>query len=382
MLDRPTVESWLTTDRGRRALALEDGRVVGYVAVVRLRRLVGPRRRAAAGGRSRAARAGLGPGPGPLGAAAGPRLRAGASSFVEVVADQEGACAMFGALGLPGRGPAARPRARPRRSICATSSCSPTRSPTTGRRWRRRGSTTLWGERGTRRVGRTSYGDLHDPAPHRARRRRRRPRHAPHRRRARTAAAPAARAGGRQAGGQARVAPGQGGAPRRRPRRRAGEDRRRALGRRAPGARPPLQGRGVVVEPRLPAAGAGLPDDGPDGRRPDLRRRPGLAQRAAGPLRRRERARRAGAVQRPADQPGRAEGGDRHRRRELRPRHRQLRARHGAAAADPRDGRHCRRSRWAATSPSPPARSCCGPRCSSSCSTSRRPRACASSRCS
>jgi GNAT superfamily N-acetyltransferase len=35
VLDRPTVEGWLTTDRGRRGLAFdEDGRVVGYVAVV------------------------------------------------------------------------------------------------------------------------------------------------------------------------------------------------------------------------------------------------------------------------------------------------------------------------------------------------------------
>ena len=37
MLDRATVEGWLTADRGRRALAFDDdGRVVGYVAVVRL----------------------------------------------------------------------------------------------------------------------------------------------------------------------------------------------------------------------------------------------------------------------------------------------------------------------------------------------------------
>ena len=37
MLDRATVEGWLTGDRGRRGLAFDDdGRVVGYVAVVRL----------------------------------------------------------------------------------------------------------------------------------------------------------------------------------------------------------------------------------------------------------------------------------------------------------------------------------------------------------
>ena len=79
---------------------------------------------------------------------------------------------------------------------------------------------------------------------------------------------------------------------------------------------------------------------GPGGRRADRRRRPGLAQRAPGPLRGRERARRARALQRAADQPGRAEGGARHGRAQLRPRRRELRARHGQAAADPVDGRH------------------------------------------
>ena len=35
VLDRATVEGWLTAGRGRRGLAFdEDGRVVGYVAVV------------------------------------------------------------------------------------------------------------------------------------------------------------------------------------------------------------------------------------------------------------------------------------------------------------------------------------------------------------
>jgi GNAT superfamily N-acetyltransferase len=37
VLDRATVEGWLTGERGRRGLALsDDGRVVGYVAVIRL----------------------------------------------------------------------------------------------------------------------------------------------------------------------------------------------------------------------------------------------------------------------------------------------------------------------------------------------------------
>ena len=37
VLDRATVEGWLTSDRGRRGLAFDEaGRVVGYVAVVRL----------------------------------------------------------------------------------------------------------------------------------------------------------------------------------------------------------------------------------------------------------------------------------------------------------------------------------------------------------
>ena len=37
VLDRATVEGWLTGERGRRGLAFsDDGRVVGYVAVIRL----------------------------------------------------------------------------------------------------------------------------------------------------------------------------------------------------------------------------------------------------------------------------------------------------------------------------------------------------------
>ena len=103
VLDRPTVESWLTTDHGRRALALEDGRVVGYVAVVRLpgwsdhvgelRLVVDPERRGRGLGRDLARWALL------------QALDCGLGKvFVEVVADQEGACAMFGALGFSAEG--------------------------------------------------------------------------------------------------------------------------------------------------------------------------------------------------------------------------------------------------------------------------------------
>ena len=103
VLDRPTVEGWLTTDRGRRALAVEDGRVVGYVAVIRLagwsdhvgevRLVVDPQQRGRGLGRDLARWALL------------QALECGLSKLsVEVVADQEGACAMFGALGFQAEG--------------------------------------------------------------------------------------------------------------------------------------------------------------------------------------------------------------------------------------------------------------------------------------
>ena len=49
----------------------------------------------------------------------------------------------------------------------------------------------------------------------------------------------------------------------------------------------------------------------------------------------------------------------------LRPGRAQPAAGHGQRAAGAGDGGHLRRSRWAGTSPPPPAPSCCAPRCSS-----------------
>ena len=103
VLDRPTVEGWLTADRGRRALAVDDGRVVGYVAVVRLsgwsdhvgdvRLVVDPDQRGKGVGRTLARWALL------------QALGAGLSKLtVEVVAEQEGAVAMFGSLGFRAEG--------------------------------------------------------------------------------------------------------------------------------------------------------------------------------------------------------------------------------------------------------------------------------------
>jgi L-amino acid N-acyltransferase YncA len=104
VLDRATVEGWLTADRGRRALAFDDdGRVVGYVAVVRLsgwsdhvgdvRLVVDPDQRGKGLGRSLARWALL------------QALEAGLSKLtVEVVAEQEGAVAMFSGLGFQAEG--------------------------------------------------------------------------------------------------------------------------------------------------------------------------------------------------------------------------------------------------------------------------------------
>ena len=103
VLDRPTVESWVTGDRGRRAIALEDDRVVGYIAVLPLpgwsnhvgevRLVVDPQRRGRGVGRALARWALL------------EALDCGLSKLsVEVVADQEGAVAMFGALGFHAEG--------------------------------------------------------------------------------------------------------------------------------------------------------------------------------------------------------------------------------------------------------------------------------------
>jgi len=100
VLDRATVEGWLTGDRGRRALAFaDDGSVVGYVAVIRLtgwsdhvgevRLVVDPDHRGQGLGRALARWALL------------QALDCGLSKLtVEVVAEQEGALAMFGGLGF------------------------------------------------------------------------------------------------------------------------------------------------------------------------------------------------------------------------------------------------------------------------------------------
>ena len=100
VLDRSTVEGWLTTERGRRGLAFgEDGGVVGYVAVVPhtgwsdhvgdVRLVVDPQRRAQGLGRALARWALL------------QAVECGLTKLtVEVVAEQEGAVAMFSGLGF------------------------------------------------------------------------------------------------------------------------------------------------------------------------------------------------------------------------------------------------------------------------------------------
>ena len=100
VLDRATVEGWLTAQRGRRALAVgDDGSVIGYVAVVRLsgwsdhvgdlRLVVDPAVRGQGLGRALARWALLQAVDGGL-----------AKLTVEVVAEQEGAVAMFTSLGF------------------------------------------------------------------------------------------------------------------------------------------------------------------------------------------------------------------------------------------------------------------------------------------
>jgi ribosomal protein S18 acetylase RimI-like enzyme len=104
VLDRATIESWLTTDSGRRALAHdEDGSVVGYVAVIRLtgwsdhvgevRLVVDPGHRGQGLGRALARWALL------------QAVDCGLAKLtVEVVAEQEGAVAMFTGLGFQAEG--------------------------------------------------------------------------------------------------------------------------------------------------------------------------------------------------------------------------------------------------------------------------------------
>jgi L-amino acid N-acyltransferase YncA len=103
VLDRATVEGWLASDTGRRGIATEAGRVAGYVAVIRLsgwsdhvgelRLVVDPEARGRGLGRDlarwallQAVDCGLG------------------KLVVEVVAEQDGAVAMFQALGFHAEG--------------------------------------------------------------------------------------------------------------------------------------------------------------------------------------------------------------------------------------------------------------------------------------
>jgi GNAT superfamily N-acetyltransferase len=104
VLDRATVEGWLSGERGRRGLAFsDDGRVVGYVAVIRLtgwsdhvgevRLVVDPEARGQGLGRALARWALL------------QALELGLGKlYVEVVADQDGAVAMFCGLGFQAEG--------------------------------------------------------------------------------------------------------------------------------------------------------------------------------------------------------------------------------------------------------------------------------------
>jgi len=101
VLDRATVEGWLGDERGRRAIACDAGEVAGYAAVVplvgwsdhvgELRLVVAPARRRSGVGRELARWALL------------EAVQAGLRKVVvEVVADQDGAVAMFEALGFTG----------------------------------------------------------------------------------------------------------------------------------------------------------------------------------------------------------------------------------------------------------------------------------------
>jgi ribosomal protein S18 acetylase RimI-like enzyme len=103
VLDRAAVEGWLREARGRRGLACDAGDVAGYVAVLPLpgwsdhvgevRLVVDPGRRGQGVGRALARWALL------------QALELGlAKLYVEVVADQEGAVALFTALGFSAEG--------------------------------------------------------------------------------------------------------------------------------------------------------------------------------------------------------------------------------------------------------------------------------------
>jgi len=104
LLDRAAVEGWVTSDRGRRALAQDDdGTVIGYAAVIPLtgwsdhvgdvRLVVDPARRGQGVGRGLARWALL------------QAVDCGLSKLtVEVVAEQDGAVAMFTGLGFQAEG--------------------------------------------------------------------------------------------------------------------------------------------------------------------------------------------------------------------------------------------------------------------------------------
>jgi RimJ/RimL family protein N-acetyltransferase len=103
VLDAAAVESWLAPGPGRRGLACADGRVVGYVAVVPLtgwsdhvgevRLVIDPERRGQGAGGALARWALL------------QALELGLGKLVvEVVAEQEGAVAMFASLGFRAEG--------------------------------------------------------------------------------------------------------------------------------------------------------------------------------------------------------------------------------------------------------------------------------------
>jgi ribosomal protein S18 acetylase RimI-like enzyme len=103
VLDRGTVEGWLRDERAARALACEEGEVAGYVAVIPLvgwsdhvgevRLVVDPERRRGGIGRDLA-----------RWALVQAVQRALGKLFVEVVAEQDGAVAMFQALGFQAEG--------------------------------------------------------------------------------------------------------------------------------------------------------------------------------------------------------------------------------------------------------------------------------------
>ena len=103
VLDRACVEAWVRDERAWRSLALDGGEVAGYIAVIpghgwsdhvaEVRLVVDPARRRGGIGRELARRALT------HAAQAGSR-----KLLVEVVAEQEGAVAMFQALGYTAEG--------------------------------------------------------------------------------------------------------------------------------------------------------------------------------------------------------------------------------------------------------------------------------------